>query len=166
MTRVLTFGGPSRAAAVEAFRRVVTDGVAKVLVLPATCEESMAYEEFRGGLDAAVFALETGQYSSVQVEGSKAGSLLAGIYCPHFARGRLADWLAWVEGESLDAGAALESVLAVDGVTYVAISREESPDFDVDRITEQTFPWGDWRLSVGGVRTAGGSWLIRRVDSR
>lgn len=167
MNCVLNFGGPSKEAIIKAFRAVVGDTAAKIFVLSAEAEEGLDYREYDGTLDAALVSLGDGHSSSVHVHGQGGESLLAGIYRSRFANERLADWTAEVEGESVDTECAFNELQAVGGVTFVALSQEDNPTFaDADHVTEANFPWSDWRLVAGAVRSRAGAWVIRRGNDR
>ncbi len=162
MSFVLCFGGPSREAVIKAFRAIVADEFVKTLVLPIEEEETLAYREFSGTLDEALTSLAEGHSGSVQIESQDRTSLLAGVYRPRFAKERLADWSVSAEGESFDAESAFDRVRVFSGLTYVALSRDECVDFDVEHVTEGNFPWSDWKLLAGAVRDAQGNWITRR----
>lgn len=167
MNYILNFGGPSKEAVIKAFRAVVGDTAAKILVLPAEAEEGLDYRECDGTLDAALVSLGEGHSSSVHVHGQGGASLLAGIYRSRFANERLADWTADVEGDSVDTECAFNELQAVEGVTFVSLSQDDSPKFaDAEHVTEANFPWSDWRLVVGAVRSHAGPWVIRRGNNR
>ncbi len=166
MSRVLSFGGPSKEAVIEAFRAIIADAAVRIFVLPVEEEECLAYREFDGLLEDALASLVEGHSGSVQVQSRGLGSLLAGVYRPSFANERLADWSASVEGEALDAESAFNDLQAVKGLTYVTLSQDECLDFDAAHVTEGNFPWSDWRLQAGAVRDRKGLWVIRRGGIR
>jgi len=160
VSSILSFGGPSREAVVEAYLDLVGDEKAKIFVLSVEEEKSLDYREFDGTLEAALATLAEGRNASIQIQ-SKASSLLAGIYRPGFAQERLLDWSASVEGEDFDADSAFDEIQSVDGLTYVALSKDECLDFDVEHVTRNNFPWSDWRLKAGAARDDQGIWVTR-----
>lgn len=166
MSRVLSFGGPSKEAVIEAFRAIVAGKVARIFLLPVAEEDGLAYREFDGTLEAALGSLADGRSGSVQIESQDRASLLAGVYRPSFANEPLADWSASAEGEGFNAELAFNDVLAINGLTYVALSHDECLDFDAAHVTKDNFPWSDWRLQVGAVRDNKGTWVIRRSGDR
>lgn len=165
MCKVLEFGGMSKEAVMAALRRIVSEQPVKIFVLPAANEESLDYQEFGGTLEAALRTLAEGRNGSVQVQSTEEGLLCAGIYRPAFANSQLEDWSASAEGRNFDAESAFDEMQSINGLTYVALFYEDSPDFNTDHITARTFPWADSRLLAGAVSTEDGEWLVRRRDN-
>jgi hypothetical protein len=162
MNLVLDFGGVLRNAVYAAFRGIVARHECKIMVLPIADELDLMYREFRGTLDEALGLVADGRCGSVQVEGCGAVPILAGLYRPRFAEQPLADWSASAEGLGVNAEAAFEELQRMDGLAYIALSNEESPEFGAEHVTLETFPWADWRLVAGAVRAKGGEWIVRR----
>lgn len=163
---ILDFGGRSTDAVIAAFHRFATGQTFKIFVLPVTEEESFDYREFDGELDAALSSVVDGTNGSVQIEGKGGSVLLAGIYRPGFANSNPADWSGSAEGLTSNAEALFEELQTINRLGYVALSEDESPNFDADHITEKTFPWSDWRLIAGAVRAESGKWIVRRKPQR
>lgn len=159
---VLDFGGPVREAVYVAFCRVSARYDFKIFVLPTTKEQDLTYREFNGSLKEALASISDGSCSSVQVEGRETSPVIAGLYRPSFAGNLLADWSASAEALGSNAEALFEELQSVDGLGYIALFKEESADFDTERLTEETFPWSDWRLIAGAVRASDGEWIVRR----
>lgn len=160
---ILDFGG-QREAVCAALQEVVRGQPIRILVLPKVREDELAYQAFDAELNEAMMSFANGTVSSVQVHGEGASTFVGGVYCPRFAGGALEDWSGYVEGLAID-GANFDELRTINGLSYVALSIEESPDFDFARVTSETFPWSDWRLVAGAVRADDGQWSIRRNPS-
>jgi len=130
-------------------------------VLRKAQENELAYQAFDAGLNEALESFANGSVSSVQVHGEGIGTFVGGVYGPGFAGGVLEDWSGSVEGLAIE-HTNFDELQSIDGLSYIALSIEESPDFDVPHVTKETFPWSDWRLVGGAVREEDGQWSIRR----
>lgn len=155
---ILDFGG-QRDAVCAALQAVVRGQAIRILVLPKAQEKELAYQAFGAELKDALQSFANGSISSVQVHGEGAGTFVGGVYGPRFSGGVLEDWSGAVEGAE---PATFDELRSIDGLSYVALSIEESPDFDFPHVTNETFPWSDWRLVAGAVRAGDGEWSIRR----
>jgi hypothetical protein len=159
---VLDFGG--RMEGVFGVALEVLGRSARVLILPKGCESEMVYDESSAEVGEALEAMASGNASSVQMHGDDTRPFVASLYCPRFAGDLLADWSGSIEG--LDRmEATFEQLQGVEGLRYIALSVEESPDFETQHVTQKTFPWEDWRLVAGAVRGDDGPWLVRYVRS-
>jgi len=164
--KILDFGGISRDAVFTAFRRVVEGRDFKISVLPVSESESLNYQEFNGSLKEALEFLVDGNNDSVKLSsGSPDSSLwLAMIYNPANTSPPSKDWSAWVEG-FFDFDKLFNEILNIDGIGYIAISVDDSPEFeDIEHVTAENFPWGAWMLLVGAAKDADGKWVIRNVE--
>jgi hypothetical protein len=132
-------------------------GVTKAL------ESELAYGALDATLDDALKSFVKGDIRSVQVHGDP-GTFFGGVYGPRFGDVVLEDWSGSVEGVEIGSST-FEELQSIGGVSYVALSLEECPDFEVPHVTTETFPWSDWRLVVGAVRGDDGRWTIRRNGS-
>lgn len=163
--RVIDFGGSSKKGVTDAFRSVVADSTFRIFVLPTSREDALDYEAFDGCLDDALKTFGEGRHCSVQIQGTQGSTLLGGIYRPCFANGELADWSGSVEGLDEDAAErAFLELQSAEGIGYVALGGDESPDFLAEHITVDTFPWRDWRLLAGAVRNEDGQWTVRQSE--
>ena len=144
MLRVMSFGGPSSDGVIAAFQQFVQVQVAKVEVLSCG-DTSRTYRQFGGSLGDALAMLSDAQCASVQVASHRQGALVGGIDRPKVGGDGLSYWFAWIDfgDPALDAEASFVEALANDGVTFVALSIEEFPEFDDRRVTAQNFPWSD-----------------------
>jgi len=160
MSLILEFGGRSMEPAFIAFRRVAEDQSFKILLLTSAEEHELRFREFCGSLEKALVKLAEGCASSIQLEGFGESPFLAGLYRPCFGGQILRDWSASAEGGNLRIGIVFEELQSIDGLEYIAIFKDESPEFDSYHITEKTFPWSDWRLVAGAVRR-NKEWIVR-----
>ena len=157
MGLVIDFGAPSLPPVREAVEMIFRDQHCAIRVT----EPADAFVDdrpFEGSLAEALDGLAAGTYSSVVVSVS---SGFAGMYCPRFAGGTLADWIVSVEGVG-DHERLIEALLASDGLTFVATSQDDSPDYEQTHVDVESFPWDDWRLVEAAVRGADGAWVRRR----
>lgn len=92
-------------------------------------------------------------------------SLPAMLYRPCFSDELLADWVVYATGSSLDFNTLFDEILKIDEIGYVALSIDDSVDFDedIEHVTAENFPWGAWMLLAGAARDAQGKWVIRNV---
>jgi hypothetical protein len=157
---ILDFGG-QKDAVCAALQEVVRGRPIRILVLPKAQENELAYQAFDAGLKDALESFANGNVCSVQVHGDGASTFVGGVYGPRFAGGVLEDWSGSVEGLAIEP-ANFDELRSIDGLSYVALSLEESPDFDLPHVTNETFPWSDWHLVAGAVRADNGQWSIRR----
>jgi hypothetical protein len=157
---ILDFGG-QRNAVCAALQAVVRGRAVRILVLPKAQENELAYQGFDAGLNDALESFASGNVISVQVHGEGSGALIGGVYGPRFAGGVLEAWSGSVEGFAVE-HTDFDELRSIEGLSYVALSIEESPEFDVPHVTKETFPWSDWRLVAGAVRAEDGQWCIRR----
>lgn len=163
MNTVLDFGGTSRSAVFEAFRQVSSGRRLRVFVLPRANEAEYSYIRFEGTLDEALDSLVDGRNSSVQVEAVDGGLHVVTIYPPQFLGDPLQEWSGNVECSD-NVIPMFDRLQKIDGLGYVALSKEDSPDFVTEHVTDVTFPWEDWRLKTGAVRGSDGKWVRRRKD--
>ncbi len=155
---VLNFGG-DREATFAALLMVVGEP-ARIFVLPKEQEDALVYREFDGSLIEALELSRRGATSSVQVTGTAPVDLVASVFRPAFAGGTLAVWSGYGEGTEVGESS-FTRLHKVDGLSYIALSLEDSPDFESSQITDENFPWSDWRLIAGAVRDRTGQWLTR-----
>ena len=114
-----------------------------------------------GRSGAALSSVVAGANTSIEIDAQDEPTLYAGFWSPSSQQTRLVEWSAWVEGGGLDGEEAFAQLQTVDGLSWIALSWEDSPDFEFEHITEGTFPWGDWRLQQGAVRDENGEWIVR-----
>lgn len=159
---VLDFGSDESEPVFRALLLVLAESSYKILVLSPEEEAAQAYREYSGTLDMALSSLRERELSSVQIRG---GGVIAGVCCPKFADGVLEDWSAWVEGVGAKAELGFDRLLRIDGLKFVCVSVDDSPEFNSKHITKETFPWSYWRLVVAAVRCSDGAWHVERSPS-
>lgn len=165
MAWILDFGGATKEAIYAAFRRAIVRHPFKIILLPISEEEDSKYREFHGSLEEALACLSDGRCRSIQIEGRGTSRFFGGLYRPRFEGERLADWHASLEGQDDCIEELFRELQGIKELGYIAISRDESVDFDTEHVTVETFPWSDWRLIAGAVRATDGEWLVRRSDT-
>lgn len=165
---VVEFGGALASAVVGMLQLSLGSDSGRIWVLPFADQENLNYEPFEDSFEGVLLGVARGQYSSVQLQCNRGSVGMAAIYCPHFAGSPLAEWSGSLEGERRYCRELFQRGQAVVGLDFVALFAEESPAFEMDWVTEETFPWADWRLISGAVRQSDGGWYVvhrqREVD--
>lgn len=165
MPIVLFFGGQKEAVC-AALRQCVGEREVRILVLPKTQETSFEYQSFDTGLDDALAELGD-TFGWVLVHGENSNSYVGGAVRPRFGGAVSEDWTGYAEGSEEEIHLSdFETLLTVEGLSYVGISLDESPDFNVPHVTAATFPWDHWLLLAGAARDEVGEWIIRQNEEK
>jgi hypothetical protein len=158
---ILSFGGRGEAVC-AALHWIVRGRPIRILVLHEAQEHELDYQAFDAGLNDALESFVNGNVRSVQFFGDESRKLFGGAFCPRFSGGALEDWSGYVEGLTIE-DTSFDELRSIDGLSYVALSIEESPDLDFPHVTNETFPWSDWRLVAGAVLAEDGQWSVRHT---
>jgi hypothetical protein len=146
-----------------ALHGIVRSRPIRILVLPDAQENELAYQALDGCLNDALESFVNGKVRSVQFFGDEFSKFFGGAFCPRFSGETLEDWSGYVEGLTVE-DTSFDELRSIDGLSYIALSIEESPDFDFPQVTNETFPWSDWRLVAGAVLAEDGQWLVRHTS--
>lgn len=159
---VLCFGG-QREAVCTALFQIAPSKPKRIWTLPPSLERSLEYQEVYIDLEQAIHLVLTDKVKSVQFDGEFSGEIYIGsINGPRFAGDQNEYWFGYLEGRDGSEIDGFEFLLQFDGLEFVGLFADDSPEFGNARISEETFPWDDERLIAGAVRGGNGQWHVRR----
>jgi hypothetical protein len=105
-------------------------------------------------IDPATLARELarGELVSVQLAQGSPTEILLELYAPKFCGSRHNEWTCIVEGPDESIERLYRGCLEGPDLSYPALYFDDVPDYEVEHITVETFPWDDWRLKQAAVR--------------
>lgn len=129
----------------------------EIQVLKQEKAESFDFESWKGSLDSAFSALESGKFSAIQITSNDDNLQLATIYRPKFIGEGLGEYSCIGEFKSsLSIAESKMNELSTTtmGLSYLSLSLEEPLDINENiYIESDVFPWDDWRLVLGSCRS-------------
>jgi hypothetical protein len=159
---VVSFGSASLDGVwglIEAFTR--GQSVEWVRTLSSSSCDSFEYQETKDSLDEIRESLAAEEVVSIQFNQTESEKMLLGLYAPRFCGGNLRQWLCVVEGSETSAVRWFDRCLGGASVEFVALCLDEYPDYEMDLVTANTFPWDDWRVVRAAARRPDGTWEER-----
>jgi hypothetical protein len=121
----------------------------------------LAPGEVRGSLADILKGLESGHLGSVTLRNGDARIRYALITSPRLDGCTLNLWIGTIEVGVEDWRFVWDQLLLHDGLKFVCVGAEEGVELTDGQITAETFPWSEWPLVVGAVKTPDGEWVIR-----
>lgn len=140
--------------------RVLGHTAHKVTCMPADSDTYVATEDTP---ESAAAKLAQGQISSFRAHPLTGMIRYVMINAPGFWGESLSAFLGTVEYIGCDYRTFWELALASPGLQIVCVGFEEGVELDDKKLTTESFPWSEWPLVIGAVRTdpEKGGWVIR-----
>jgi hypothetical protein len=122
---------------------------------------SLQYEPTQQGLDWAAQQLSTGQISSFVLHPRNGCIRYAMLNGPGISDDKQPGYMGTIEYTEADYLPIWNRLLEVDGLRIVCLGHEEGVEFSGDQISAETFPWDDFFLVIGAVRSNEGNWTLK-----
>lgn len=126
---------------------------------------SLQYEPTRQGLDWAAQQVSAGQVSSFVLHPQNGGVRYAMLNGPGIGGDKLPGYMGTIEYTLADYIRIWRRLLDVNGVRIVCLGHEEGVEFTGDQLAAETFPWDDFFLVIGAVRSGVGDWILKHGPS-
>lgn len=162
MSFVLVYGSVDFEPIWETFAAAISGGEIDWLRILRTKDRlSLEYEEVGGSIHEVKEDLLDNGLCSVQLLQSRPERLLASLYGPSFYEEASRQWRCILEGSESRVVTLYEKCKVAAGLTFASISIDEQPELGGEPLTENSFPWDDWRLIRAAVRSTDGGWEER-----
>jgi hypothetical protein len=124
--------------------------------------DSDTYVQTTDTLESAAAKLTKGQISSFAAHPSSGIIRYVMINAPGFGGQPRSAFLGTVEFVSDDYRPLWELALASPGIWAACVGFEEGVELDDSKLTASSFPWSQWPLVIGGVRSdaSDGPWIV------
>jgi hypothetical protein len=159
MQLVIEFGSEKLTPIVEAILNIIGD---VSYTLECRAMQSDTYEPTQDSLQSAVLKLSTGGATSVLVRPRTGPIRYILAFSPSQAE-RLSLYMGTVDYTGRSYGPIWELLLRTSGLKVVCVGYEEGMELRDTCLTEDTFPWKQWPLVIGALRSNSDSetWIIR-----
>lgn len=159
---VIEFGAPSLGPIMDAMLSVI--GSPSAIETESPHGSGEAYSATKEAVEALSGKLTDGQIVSVtfrtRAEGVRYGLILKPRYSGH----DLSMWMGTVELTTDDWRRYWDALLAFDSLAFVCVGDEEGVELTDDNLSVASFPWNEWPMMAGALRTERG-WEIRELLS-
>jgi hypothetical protein len=155
---VIEFGSENLGHVVEAINNCL-DG--PYSIEPRDLRHEPASGKIEASLNELSEALESGELGSVTIRNGDSRIRYGLITSPKLDGCQLSLWMGTIELGVEDWRFVWDRLLHQNGLKFVCVGAEEGVELADGQITFETFPWTEWPLLVGAVRTTESEWAIR-----
>jgi hypothetical protein len=121
----------------------------------------LQYEPTSQGLDWAAQKIGTGQVSSFVLRPRNGGIRYAMLNGPDMGGEKRPGYMGTIEYTQFNYAHIWTRLLKVEGLRIVCLGCEEGVEFTGDQLVTETFPWDDFFLVIGAVRSHLGDWVLK-----
>jgi hypothetical protein len=160
MQIVIVFGSEKLGPVIDAIQKII-GGVS--YTVECQMSQSDAFAPTQDSLESAAQKLSTGEVISVTVR-PRSGPIRYVLLLPPFYDGAsLSLYTGTVEYTAKSYATIWESLLQTTGLKVACVGYEEGVELRDDCLRVETFPWKQWPLVVGALRSdpSSESWIIR-----
>ncbi len=156
---VLEFGAAELVPVVEVLVSLM--GSPDIIEVAANQPDGPKYGRTAEELSKVVDDLRDGRLMSAILRSQAPDVRYGLIIRPHFFGQQLSLWMGTIESTSPDWKPMWRAVLSNDQLRFACIGSEEGVELSDDRLSVDTFPWQEWPMIIGALRSGGGSWVIK-----
>jgi hypothetical protein len=157
---VIEFGAPHAHAVAGAISDCLSPPLT-ITVDDKTAE--MSYVSTDRPLERVIADLEAGTAYSAIIRNTDERIRYALVASPRFNNSSLSMWMGTIEVSSEDWKFVWDRILEHPDLRFICVGDEEGVELRDEQISVDAFPWTEWPLLIGAVRSAGpGEWTIRR----
>ena len=155
--------GADQVAAISA---AIASCIPSVLTIAVDVGGEFAYAQTEKSLTRVVADLETGALASAVIRCSDERIRYALIHSLLFNQAGFTKWMGTIELGVEEWQFVWDALLASPDLLFICVGVEEGVEFLDRQLSPESFPWSEWPLLVGAVRsTKEGDWVIRWGES-
>jgi hypothetical protein len=155
MPFVLEMGARDPKSVVNLVRNLIPH-IERIEILWNKHEQGCEFETFGSNVETAIVELKDDKALALQLRPAKGASIDLCLLCsPRFSGLASRLWYASIDGITDPERFRVEGLRTM-GMEFISLSIEDSLDLDhLTEITDETFPWQDWRLVEAAVGDPG-----------
>ena len=120
----------------------------------------LAPGEVAASLSEILKGLESGELGSLTVRNADPRIRYGLITSPRLDGCSLNLWMGTIEVGVEDWRFVWDQLLLQEGLKFICVGSEEGVELTDGQIAAETFPWTEWPLIIGAVRTPDRKWMI------
>lgn len=157
---VIEFGAPALTPIMDAMLSLI--GTPTVIETEWRTGGGETQPATKAGVEALTRQLTTGEIMSATFRTDSKSVRYGLILRPHYRGQNLSIWMGTVEVTTEEWRPYWEALLRSDALGFVCVGEEEGVELEDDDLTEASFPWDEWPMLAGALRShLDGTWVIR-----